>query len=176
MDRYPTNLPIIEQSKARSEVLHGPERRRRWTADEKARIVAESLAPDAVASAVARRHGIHPNQLYGWRREVREATAPTEFVAVTVAAEPITKKSPVNERGEVRAHPELYSDMDANVVHPRGVWPGDEEVREMMIFGSRTEMTISLLLYPNDAPPRRWGSNDDELREWDIYDQFMARG
>ncbi len=76
-----------------SEVLHGPERRRRWTADEKARIVAESLAPDAVASAVARRHGIHPNQLYGWRRELRVATAVTttplpDFVPVALTAEP----------------------------------------------------------------------------------------
>jgi len=74
------------------------------------------------------------------------------------------------------AQPDLYSDIDADVVHPRGVWPGDEEVREMMIFGSRNEMTISLLLYPNDAPSRRWGNDEDEPREWDTYDQFMARG
>ena len=73
------------------------------------------------------------------------------------------------------AQPDLYSDIDADVVHPRGVWPGDEEVREMMIFGSRNEMTISLLLYPNDAPSRRWGNDEDEPREWDTYDQFMAR-
>nr|WP_274540626.1 transposase [Telmatospirillum siberiense] len=93
MDRYPTNLPIIEQTRA--EVLSGPERRRRWTFEQKARVVAESLAPGAVASDVARRHGIHPNQLYGWRREVRAATAPTEFVAVTVAAEPMATASPL---------------------------------------------------------------------------------
>lgn len=99
MDGYPTNLPIIEQTRA--EVLSGPERRRRWTFEQKARVVAESLAPGAVASEVARRHGIHPNQLYGWRREVREATAPTEFVAVTVAAEPITKGASVSRPGEV---------------------------------------------------------------------------
>jgi transposase len=61
-------MPIIEQTSPRSEVLCGPERRRRWTAEEKARVVAESLVPNAVASEVARRHGIHPNQLYGWRR------------------------------------------------------------------------------------------------------------
>lgn len=73
------------------------------------------------------------------------------------------------------AHPELYSDINADLAHPRGVWPGDEEVREMMIFGSRTGMTISLLLYPNDAPPRRWGAEQDEPREWDTYDQFMAK-
>lgn len=91
MDRYSTNLPIIEQTSPRSAVLCGPERRRRWSAEEKARVVAESLAPNAVASAVARRHGIHPNQLYGWRRELRVATAattppPPEFVPVSLVA------------------------------------------------------------------------------------------
>jgi hypothetical protein len=74
------------------------------------------------------------------------------------------------------AHPEFYSDIDADIVHPRSVWPGDEEVREMMIFGSRNEMTISLLLYPNDAPARLWGDDLDEPEPWDAYDQFMARG
>lgn len=74
------------------------------------------------------------------------------------------------------AHPELYSDIDADVVHPGGVWPGDEKVREMMILGNRTGMTISLLLYPNDAPPRWWEIDDDEPKEWDTYDQFVAGG
>jgi transposase len=46
-------------------------RRRRWSAAEKAAIVAESLAPGAVASTVALRHGLHRNQLYMWRRELR---------------------------------------------------------------------------------------------------------
>ena len=74
------------------------------------------------------------------------------------------------------AHPELYSNIDADFVHPRGVWPGDEEVREMMIFGSRNEMTISLLLYHTDAPRRRWGNDENEPQDWDTYDQFMAGG
>lgn len=100
MDRYPTNLPIIEQTSSRAEVLSGPERRRRWTFEQKARVVAESLASGAVASDVARRHGIHPNQLYGWRREVRAAATTTEFVAVTVAADPIATQSPVIRPGE----------------------------------------------------------------------------
>jgi len=80
--------PITEQSFARSEVLFGPERRRRWSLAEKRRIVAESLAPGAVSSAVARRHGIHPNQLCDWRRTLRRLTAETitEFVPISVAA------------------------------------------------------------------------------------------
>lgn len=100
MDRYPTNLPIIEQTSPRSEVLRGSERRRRWTVQEKARIVAESLAPNAVASAVARRHGIHPNQLYGWRRELRVTATMTamplpDFVPISLTADPRAPSPPV---------------------------------------------------------------------------------
>lgn len=86
MDHAPNNLPITEQRYGRVEVLSGPERRRRWNREEKARIVAESLAPGAVGSVVARRHGIHPNQLYGWRREVGSAvTEPLpDFVPITL--------------------------------------------------------------------------------------------
>ena len=67
----PSNLPIDGHSFRRVEVLTGVPRRRRWSAAEKAAIVAESLAPGAVASTVALRHGLHRNQLYMWRREVR---------------------------------------------------------------------------------------------------------
>jgi transposase len=69
-------LPINGHNFRRVEVLTGPERRRHWTTAEKAAIVAESLAPGAVASMVALRHGLHRNQLYAWRRELRaEAVA-----------------------------------------------------------------------------------------------------
>lgn len=95
MDPYPTHFPIIEQTSRRAEVLSGPERRRRWTFEQKAGVVAESLTAGAVASEVARRHGIPPNQLSGWRREVRAAATAPEFVAVTVAADPIATQSPV---------------------------------------------------------------------------------
>lgn len=43
--------------------------RRNWPDDTKARIVEEALAPDVNVSAVARRHGISPSQLFGWRRK-----------------------------------------------------------------------------------------------------------
>ena len=69
----PSNLPINGHSFRRVEVLTGAERRRRWSAAEKAAIVAESLAPGAVTSLVALRHGLHRNQLYAWRRELRSA-------------------------------------------------------------------------------------------------------
>jgi transposase len=70
----------------RLEVITGVGRRRRWSLDEKARIVAESLDPATTASAVARRYGLHVSQLFVWRQQlaapaVREAPA---FVPVVV--------------------------------------------------------------------------------------------
>jgi transposase len=55
-------------------VLSSPERRRRWTAAEKARIVEESLAGDASVAEVARRHDVHRNLLDAWRRQARTGT------------------------------------------------------------------------------------------------------
>ena len=52
----------------RVEVFTGTGRRRRWSSDEKARILEETLAVGAVVSEVARRHGITSQQLFGWRR------------------------------------------------------------------------------------------------------------
>jgi transposase len=62
----------------RFEVITGVGRRRRWTDEEKARIVAESLDPATTSSAVARRYGLHASQLFVWRQQfaapaVREA-------------------------------------------------------------------------------------------------------
>ena len=48
----------------RVEVITGTARRRRWTDEEKAWIVAESLDPATTASAVARRYGLHASQLF----------------------------------------------------------------------------------------------------------------
>jgi transposase len=56
----------------RIELITGTGRRRRWSTDEKARILVESLRPGANISEVARRNGLSPQQLFGWRREVRE--------------------------------------------------------------------------------------------------------
>jgi transposase len=75
----------------RVEVISGVARRRRWPRSEKARIVAESYAPGASATAVAVRHGLHRNQIFAWRRQLRNhaalvgAGAP-EFVPVRLAS------------------------------------------------------------------------------------------
>jgi transposase len=55
----------------RLEVFTGAGRRRTWSAEDKALIVAEIVASGDSVSAVARRHGLSPQQLFGWRRELQ---------------------------------------------------------------------------------------------------------
>src|SRR4051812_12067555 len=55
----------------RIEVLTGPGRRRRWSAEGKARIVVGTLEPGARVSEIARRWQICPQQVFGWRRQAR---------------------------------------------------------------------------------------------------------
>ena len=66
------------------EVITSVERRRRWSFAEKRQLVAATLEPGASVSAVAREAGIHPSQLFGWRRQMR-APAPTGFTPVQIA-------------------------------------------------------------------------------------------
>ena len=77
----------------RLEVITGVGGRRRWSADEKARILEEAVAPGAIVSEVARRHGMSPQHLFTWRRQAkREADDhPLAFTPVVVA--PYTSQS-----------------------------------------------------------------------------------
>ncbi len=68
------------------EVLSGVQRRRRWTPEEKVRIVEETYLPGMSVSLVARRHGIGGNQIFTWRRLMAQgaltaATAGEEVVS-----------------------------------------------------------------------------------------------
>jgi transposase len=57
----------------RVEVFTGAGRRRRWSSEQKALIVSETYQAGETVSAVARRHGLTPQQLFTWRREVQRA-------------------------------------------------------------------------------------------------------
>jgi len=84
------------------EVITSVERRRRWSAAEKERLVSASLAPSASVSAVARDAGIHPSQLYGWRRQLLRRSHPAaSFAAVRIAAEPAPTDLPAGGLIEV---------------------------------------------------------------------------
>ena len=71
----------------RLEVITGAGGRRRWSADEKARILEEATAPGAVVSEVARRNGMSPQHLFTWRRQARREADnhPLAFTPVVVS-------------------------------------------------------------------------------------------
>ena len=47
-----------------------PKRRRRWTADQKLKIVLETLQSERKLSEICRREGLSPTQIYQWRRQL----------------------------------------------------------------------------------------------------------
>jgi transposase len=51
-------------------------RRRRYSADEKRRLIAATLEPGASVAAVARAHGLNSNMLFNWRRQAQRDAAP----------------------------------------------------------------------------------------------------
>jgi len=60
----------------RVEVITSVERRRRWSREEKERMVAASFEPGATASEVARSAGTHVSQLFRWRKDLCERVEP----------------------------------------------------------------------------------------------------
>ena len=85
----------------RVEILTGPERRRRWSEEEKVQVVEEACRPGHSVSQVARQHGINPSQLFTWRRQARakglisdagprpSAAPALTFTPVKVVEEPV---------------------------------------------------------------------------------------
>ena len=95
------------------EIISGRERRRRWSVEEKLRIVHETQVPGECVRAVAARHDVYPSLLHYWRRQVREGRfgqpEPPSFVPVRVAepaprldmAAPVMKERDCADRIEI---------------------------------------------------------------------------
>ena len=97
----------------RIEVFTGSGRRRNWSSEEKATIIAESYVEGETVCAVARRHGLTPQQLFTWRRLARGTpTAKTPIFVPAVAAVPATTmtKRPRRRRSSLAASIELEID------------------------------------------------------------------
>jgi len=74
----------------RIEVITPGERRRRWSAEEKQAIVAESLEPNVSIAAIAGQHGIGTGLLYNWRHQfvVNRPDQAAGFARVELLPEP----------------------------------------------------------------------------------------
>lgn len=91
------------------ELITGRERRRRWSPEDKLRIVAETREAGARINAVAARHGLSESLIYAWRRQVREGalTAPEMpvFVPVRMFETPQSSTTPPSGASPVAARP-----------------------------------------------------------------------
>ena len=72
----------------RMTLITGSERRRRWSAEDKARILAEIEEPGVVVAEVARRADVCTSLVYKWRREARKAASACGFAPVIVETPP----------------------------------------------------------------------------------------
>ena len=95
----------------RVEVITGPERRRRWSDEEKLQLIAEACQPGNSVSQVARERGISASQLFGWRRQMLakglvtdNRSEPSVAPALTFAPVEIAKEqSPPGAEDNVRS-------------------------------------------------------------------------
>lgn len=71
----PRHRLMSETAYQRVEVITGPARRRRWSTEQKLRIIEESYEPGMSVSEVARRHGVAANLLFRWRKLLAEGGA-----------------------------------------------------------------------------------------------------
>ena len=100
----------------RGEVL-GAERRRRWTAEQKARIVAESFGSGEPVSWVARRHDLSTSQLFAWRKAAKDGTD-AGLAAVAAAFLPVEIAEDLGE-GSGGYTPPVLPPIEA-LSHPPG--------------------------------------------------------
>jgi transposase len=128
----------------KAEILVGPERRRRWSGEEKARIVAEATAPDARVADIARRHGVSRSLIYTWRRESSPGLSGDGRGVVLPELVPVVVSGAGSEPPEVRRERRACS---TEARKPDGaieiVLPGD--VR-MTVRGRVEERTLRAVL------------------------------
>ena len=108
----------------RLEVFTGAGRRRTWSDEDKARIVAEIVASGESVSAVARRHGLSPQQLFGWRRELRAsqtALSHAEELQFVPAVLDVTPSSPSVRRESTMRRRQIEPDAGMIEVEIDGV-------------------------------------------------------
>lgn len=84
---------------SRVEVINSVERRRRWSREEKERLIAASFEPGISSSEIARAAGIHVSQLFRWRKDLCDRIAPTAAQLLPVVLEPEPPLSPSRKQG-----------------------------------------------------------------------------
>lgn len=98
-------------------VISGPERRRRWSEEERLRILSEAFAPGACVAEVCRRHDISSALIYTWRRKLLDAEAARDGDAPEALPTPVFAEAVLDEdapAARAAEHPAMIIDL------PRG--------------------------------------------------------
>jgi transposase len=98
-------------------VFSGPERRRRWSEEERLQILSEAFAPGACVAEVCRRHDISSALIYTWRRKLLDAGAAQEAEAPEALPAPVFAEALIDGDAvsdSAAEHPALIIDL------PRG--------------------------------------------------------
>jgi transposase len=95
----------------RVEVLTGPDRRRRWSDEQKILIAAEAMVPGAVVAQIARRWQICPSQVFTWRRLALGAT-PSNAPAITPVFVPIVEAAVIPDTPPSELAPALVAEIE----------------------------------------------------------------
>ena len=107
----------------RIEVITGASGRRHWSDEEKSQVIDASLAPGAVVSQVARRHGLTPQQLFTWRREARrKAQSDQEARFVPAVLAETARNAPAIMEPSATAAPPPAIEVEVNGARVR-IWP-----------------------------------------------------
>ncbi len=111
-------------------VFSGPQRRRRWSNEERLQILAEAFSPGACVAEVCRRHDISSALIYTWRRKLRKAGAQIMPEAVP---QPVFAQAVVDEDAGARGqHPAIIVELARD--------------QRISIFGSASPAQVSAAL------------------------------
>ncbi len=98
-------------------VFSGPERRRRWSDEERLQILSEAFAPGVRVADVCRRHDISTGLIYTWRRKLLDAGAAQEVDVPDALPAPVFAEAVIDASAAVTSaaeHPAMIIDL------PRG--------------------------------------------------------
>ena len=76
-----------------STLILGPERRRRWSEEQKQELLAQAFGPGGNVTETSRRAEVHTSLLYRWRRASRSASTAPCFVPAVLVDAPIGRRT-----------------------------------------------------------------------------------
>jgi transposase len=129
----------MSSSVDRVEVFAGIQRRRRYSVDQKLAVLQEAAQPGMTISYVARRHGISPSLIFGWRRRMTEG-----------GKEAIRADDAVVARAEVRALEKRIQELE-RVLGKKTM--ENEILREAVKVAHEKKLISQLPLLPGEDMP-----------------------